>query len=199
MLSIQGVSLPATQSLLNYACLALIYGTCLILRRQRIQEAWWKYACLSLSECIATFSLVTAYRFTSLTSVTLLGCFSIPCKSVLTISWIKTHIWLGWYYFLTQAFSEHIERPIYKLYSDGPSVSQNCRRYQFDTLFPRLCHHKRYSNYRSTNTSITCLMRSALALRCQKDPLHIMTFSLQLDFDDLESVKNPHQLLAWLS
>ena len=104
MLSIQGVSLPATQSLLNYACLALIYGTCLIIRRQKIQEAWWKYACLSLSECIATFSLVTAYRFTSLTSVTLLGCFSIPCKSVLTISWIKTCMLLGIYIFSMSSF-----------------------------------------------------------------------------------------------
>ena len=79
---LQGISLPAFQSLFNYICLALVYGSCLIARKQGIREAWWKYACLSLSECLATFSIVTAYRYTSLTSVTLLDCFTIPCKPI---------------------------------------------------------------------------------------------------------------------
>lgn len=75
----QGVSLPASQSVLNYACLAVVYCILLLRRGKRLQSAWYKYAALAAVDVLANFCLVEAYRYTTLTSVTLLDCFTVPC------------------------------------------------------------------------------------------------------------------------
>ena len=76
----QGVSLPAAQSLINYVGLGLVYGSLLAWRRQRPKAEWYKYAVLAMADVLANFCVVEAYRYTSLTSVTLLDCFTIPGK-----------------------------------------------------------------------------------------------------------------------
>lgn len=78
----QGVSVPASQSVLNYFCLGLFYGVPLAWRRQRPQAFWFKYAALAGVDVSANFCLVLAYSYTTLTSVTLLDCFSVPCATL---------------------------------------------------------------------------------------------------------------------
>lgn len=79
-LYVQGVSLPASQSVLNYTCLAVVYGSLLIRRKEKLRAELYKYAALAALDVLANFCLVQAYRYTTLTSVTLLDCFTVPCK-----------------------------------------------------------------------------------------------------------------------
>lgn len=76
----QGISLPAAQSLLSYIALAVVYGGHLFLKRQRLQASVYKFAGLAAIDVIANFCLVEAFNFTSLTSITLLDCWTVPSK-----------------------------------------------------------------------------------------------------------------------
>ncbi|GAB4822483.1 hypothetical protein N2152v2_009529 [Parachlorella kessleri] len=82
----EGISAPTLQSTLNYALLAAAYGTYLLWGRKAtsLSKPWWCYALLGLLDVEANYCLVLAYRFTSLTSVTLLDCFTIPMAVVLS-------------------------------------------------------------------------------------------------------------------
>ncbi|KAL4443860.1 hypothetical protein ABPG75_011597 [Micractinium tetrahymenae] len=75
----QGVSAPTLQSGLNYLLLGIVY-TAVRLRTVgwKLKCRWWAYAVLALLDVEANFCVVLAYRYTSLTSVTLLDCFTIP-------------------------------------------------------------------------------------------------------------------------
>lgn len=85
-------SLPTAQSFLNYVLLCLVFTTWLVCRRgcaetcRMLRCRGWKYACLALIDVEANYLLVKAYKYTTLTSITLLDCFSIP--TVLALSWI---------------------------------------------------------------------------------------------------------------
>jgi solute carrier family 35, member F1/2 len=72
------VLFPTLQSTLNYFVLAIVYGSVLLLRKERPAAPVWKYAVLGLIDVEANYCLVKAYEYTSITSVTLLDCFSIP-------------------------------------------------------------------------------------------------------------------------
>ena len=85
----QGVSAPATQSTLNYLLTGAIYGTIHLTRSRSSQKIgaptsasgwalWAKCAAVAILDVEATYVNVLAYRFTSLTSVTLLDCTTIP-------------------------------------------------------------------------------------------------------------------------
>jgi solute carrier family 35 protein F1/2 len=82
--------MASTQSLLNYVLL-LIYLIPYIRRigwlgfKQTIREKWWMYICLAVCDVEANFLVVLAYQYTSLSSVMLLDCFSIPCVMILGI------------------------------------------------------------------------------------------------------------------
>jgi solute carrier family 35 protein F1/2 len=75
----QGLSAPTLQSSLNYLLLAVVYLG-LHVRKQgwRLKAQWWAYAILAFLDVEGNFLLVMAYRYTSLTSVTLLDSFTIP-------------------------------------------------------------------------------------------------------------------------
>ncbi|KAL4855217.1 Solute carrier family 35 member F2 [Chlorella vulgaris] len=75
----QGLSAPTLQSSLNYLLLAVVYLG-LHVRKQgwRLKARWWAYAILAFLDVEGNFLLVMAYRYTSLTSVTLLDSFTIP-------------------------------------------------------------------------------------------------------------------------
>ncbi|KAK9802978.1 hypothetical protein WJX73_002803 [Symbiochloris irregularis] len=79
-----GVSLPTTQSFINYVLLAALFGGTLVYSKRPLQNAWYKYAALAVLDVEANYLLITAYRFTSITSVTLLDCFTIPVAVVLS-------------------------------------------------------------------------------------------------------------------
>ena len=76
---LQGASLPTTQSFINYVLLATIYGGIWLRSGNRVtRNVWYKYAALAGLDVEANYLVVLAYRYTSITSVTLLDCFTIP-------------------------------------------------------------------------------------------------------------------------
>ncbi|KAL5230119.1 hypothetical protein ABZP36_028895 [Zizania latifolia] len=86
----KGINAPTSQSLLNYILLALVYGGILIYRRQPLTIKWYYYLILGIIDVEANYIVVKSYQYTSLTSVMLLDCWSIPCVIVLTWIFLKT-------------------------------------------------------------------------------------------------------------
>uniref|UniRef100_A0A0D9XAB2 EamA domain-containing protein n=1 Tax=Leersia perrieri TaxID=77586 RepID=A0A0D9XAB2_9ORYZ len=86
----RGINAPTSQSLLNYILLALVYGGILIYRRQTLTIKWYYYLILGIIDVEANYIVVKSYQYTSLTSVMLLDCWSIPCVIVLTWIFLKT-------------------------------------------------------------------------------------------------------------
>lgn len=73
--------LPTTQSCLNYVLLLCLYfpKSCGFHRR------WdWRYFVCAVVDVEANYCVVLAYRYTSMTSVMLLDCFTIPCAMALS-------------------------------------------------------------------------------------------------------------------
>ena len=62
------------------------------MKKQPLQAATYKFAGLAFIDVIANFCLVEAYNFTSLTSVTLLDCWTVPSESLPPIPDLLTSI-----------------------------------------------------------------------------------------------------------
>ncbi|KAF7837144.1 solute carrier family 35 member F1-like [Senna tora] len=86
----RGINAPTSQSFLNYVLLAIIYGSILLYRRKALKAKWYYYVLLALVDVEANFLVVKAYQYTSLTSVMLLDCWSIPSVMLLTWIFLKT-------------------------------------------------------------------------------------------------------------
>lgn len=86
----RGINAPTSQSLFNYVLLALVYGGIMIYRRKPLKSKWYFYVLLGLVDVEANYLVVKAYQYTSLTSVMLLDCWSIPCVILLTWLFLKT-------------------------------------------------------------------------------------------------------------
>ncbi|WJX75074.1 hypothetical protein P8452_58643 [Trifolium repens] len=86
----KGINAPTSQSLLNYVFLMIVYGSILLYRRKPLKAKWYYYILLGLVDVEANFLVVKAYQYTSLTSVMLLDCWSIPCVMLLTWIFLKT-------------------------------------------------------------------------------------------------------------
>ncbi|KAL3829234.1 hypothetical protein ACJIZ3_018036 [Penstemon smallii] len=89
-LSKKGINAPTSQSFLNYVLLALFYGCIMLYRRQALKAKWYYYVLLGLVDVEANFLVVKAYQYTSITSVMLLDCWTIPCVLFLTWFFLKT-------------------------------------------------------------------------------------------------------------
>ncbi|GAQ84254.1 hypothetical protein KFL_001820070 [Klebsormidium nitens] len=90
VLAQKGVNIPTTQGWLNYLLLTIVYGGLMLKRKKRPQVPWYVYALLALIDVEANFLVVRAYQYTSITSVMLLDCFTIPCVLLLTRLVLKT-------------------------------------------------------------------------------------------------------------
>ncbi|KAF6162147.1 hypothetical protein GIB67_008276 [Kingdonia uniflora] len=90
LLSNLGVDTPLTQSFFTYLSLALAYGPVLLYRRQKLMVPWYWYALIGFIDVQGNFLVVKAYQFSSITSVTLLDCWTIPWVIVLTWIFIGT-------------------------------------------------------------------------------------------------------------
>ncbi|OIW12807.1 hypothetical protein TanjilG_24740 [Lupinus angustifolius] len=90
LLAKKGIDAPTSQSFLNYALLAIIYGSILLYRRKPLKAKWYYYIILGIIDVEANFLVVTSYQYTSVTSVMLLDCWSIPCVIFLTWIFLKT-------------------------------------------------------------------------------------------------------------
>ncbi|XP_058739202.1 uncharacterized protein LOC131611103 [Vicia villosa] len=86
----KGINAPTSQSFLNYVFLVIVYGSILLYRRKPLKAKWYYYILLGLVDVEANFLVVKAYQYTSLTSVMLLDCWSIPCVMLLTWIFLKT-------------------------------------------------------------------------------------------------------------
>ncbi|KAJ4772388.1 solute carrier family 35 protein (DUF914) [Rhynchospora pubera] len=86
----RGINIPTSQSFLNYVLLAIVYGIIVIKRKRWLKMPWYYYLLLGIIDVEANYLVVKAYQYTSLTSVMLLDCWSIPCVILLTWILLKT-------------------------------------------------------------------------------------------------------------
>lgn len=92
-----GVNIPTSQSFFNYAALAVLYGAAFLRqggkwdfsRLRRLSSPWWVYALLAVADVEANFFVVKAYQYTSITSVMLIDCWTIPCVMGLSYCFLK--------------------------------------------------------------------------------------------------------------
>ncbi|KAF5183621.1 Solute carrier family 35 member f2 [Thalictrum thalictroides] len=95
LLSNLGVNTPLTQSFFTYLSLALVYTPILLSQRQKLLVPWYWYALVGFVDVEANYLVVKAYQYSSITSVTLLDCWTIPWVMILTWIFIKTRYSLG--------------------------------------------------------------------------------------------------------
>ncbi|KAJ7957372.1 Solute carrier family 35 member F1 [Quillaja saponaria] len=86
----KGINAPTSQSFLNYVFLAIIYGSIMLYQKKALKAKWYYYVILGLVDVEANFLVVKAYQYTSITSVMLLDCWSIPSVMILTWVFLKT-------------------------------------------------------------------------------------------------------------
>ncbi|XP_033635676.1 solute carrier family 35 member F2-like [Asterias rubens] len=94
------VSAPTAQSFLNYLLLAVVYCVILACRRnpqdnlfEVFKARWWKYIIVAFVDVEANYLIVKAYHFTTLTSIQLLDCITIPV--VLILSFLVLRVRFG--------------------------------------------------------------------------------------------------------
>ncbi|KAG7025286.1 Solute carrier family 35 member F1 [Cucurbita argyrosperma subsp. argyrosperma] len=86
----RGINAPTSQSFINYVLLAIVYGSIVLYRKKALKAKWYFYVPLGLVDVEANYLVVKAYQYTSLTSVMLLDCWTIPCVMLLTWLFLKT-------------------------------------------------------------------------------------------------------------
>ncbi|XP_056159615.1 uncharacterized protein LOC130135153 isoform X1 [Syzygium oleosum] len=93
-----GVDAPLTQMFFAYLALALVFGSILLYRRRRLLVSWYWYLLLGIVDVQGNYLVNKAYQYSSITSVTLLDCW--------TIAWVLvlTRVFLGTRYSLLQLF-----------------------------------------------------------------------------------------------
>ncbi|GIL56269.1 hypothetical protein Vafri_11618 [Volvox africanus] len=81
----RGVNMPTSQAVLNYLLLAFTCGAYHLHKRGfHLSNPWYIYFFLACLDVEANFLVTKAYQYTSVTSVTLLDCFTIPAVMVLS-------------------------------------------------------------------------------------------------------------------
>lgn len=95
ILARRGINAPTTQSLCNYLLAAVFYGAIFLYNRKPLQVRWYYYLLLALMDVEGNYFVVKAYQYTSMTSVMLLDCWTIPCVLLLTRLFIKTKYSVG--------------------------------------------------------------------------------------------------------
>ncbi|GMH30149.1 hypothetical protein Nepgr_031992 [Nepenthes gracilis] len=93
-----GVDAPLTQSFFTYLSLALVYGSIMLYRRKKLLVPWYYYVGLGFVDVQGNYLVNKAYQYSSITSVTLLDCWTIPWVIILTCIFLGTRYSL-WQYF----------------------------------------------------------------------------------------------------
>ncbi|KAK4855170.1 hypothetical protein QYF36_004682 [Acer negundo] len=86
----KGINAPTSQSFLNYVLLVIVYGSYMLYKKRALKAKLYYYLILGLVDVEANFLVVKAYQYTSLTSVMLLDCWTIPSVMLLTWIFLKT-------------------------------------------------------------------------------------------------------------
>lgn len=89
------IDMPTAQLFLNYVLLLVIYAPVLLRRRgwpdvrAVARSRGGYYLLLGIIDVEANYAVVRAYQYTTLTSVQLLDCFTIPCVMLLTWRFLR--------------------------------------------------------------------------------------------------------------
>ncbi|KAL0481469.1 solute carrier family 35 member [Acrasis kona] len=87
------INIPTLQNTFNYALLVIAYVPILLVYKIRYQMGWnikwWMYAFIAFADVEGNYLVVLAYRYTTITSIMLLNCFTIPCVMVLSRIFLK--------------------------------------------------------------------------------------------------------------
>ncbi|CAH9127801.1 unnamed protein product [Cuscuta epithymum] len=97
-----GADTPLTLSFFSYLLLSLVYGSLFIFRRQKLMVPWYWYLLLGFADVQGNYLVNKAYQYSSITSVTILDCWTIPW--VILLTWI----FLGTRYSLWQFFGSAV-------------------------------------------------------------------------------------------
>ncbi|XP_041355023.1 solute carrier family 35 member F1-like [Gigantopelta aegis] len=95
LLAQEGVHTPAAQSFVNYVLLCLVFTVILACRYKErtfgflLKNYWWKYLLLSLVDVEANYLAIKAYSYTTVTSVQLLDCISLPTVMLLSAVFLR--------------------------------------------------------------------------------------------------------------
>ncbi|KAL6988393.1 hypothetical protein U1Q18_014143 [Sarracenia purpurea var. burkii] len=79
-----GVYTPLTLSFFSYLGLALVYGSIMMYRRQKLLVPWYWYLLLGFVDVQGNYLVNKAYQYSSITSVTLLDCWTVAWVIILT-------------------------------------------------------------------------------------------------------------------
>ncbi|XP_067000647.2 solute carrier family 35 member F2 [Anabrus simplex] len=88
--SVHHLVMPTGQSFLHYSLMCMIYTTWLACRSGEnglvsvLRRRGWRYLLIALADVEASTLLITAHQFTTLTSIQLLDCVSIPAALALS-------------------------------------------------------------------------------------------------------------------
>ncbi|KAI3471832.1 hypothetical protein Pfo_028485 [Paulownia fortunei] len=80
------VDAPLTLSFSTYLALAVVYGSIMLYRGQKLLVPWYWYVLLAFVDVHGNYLVNKAFQFTSVTSVTILDCWTIAWAIILT--WI---------------------------------------------------------------------------------------------------------------
>ncbi|KAF4320288.1 hypothetical protein JM18_005056 [Phytophthora kernoviae] len=87
------IQMPVTQSAGNYLLLCMyLVDPIMRFRRQRgykLEIPWWQYLLLAFADVEGNFLVVCAYKYTSISSVMLLDCFTIPMVMLLSATFLR--------------------------------------------------------------------------------------------------------------
>ncbi|EFJ40282.1 hypothetical protein VOLCADRAFT_99968 [Volvox carteri f. nagariensis] len=91
-------SFYALWAVLNYLLLATTCGAYHLRKKGlRLSNPWYVYVVLAVLDVEANFLVTKAYQYTSVTSVTLLDCFTIPAVMALSVLLLRAHFTRGHY------------------------------------------------------------------------------------------------------
>ncbi|KAL2481655.1 Eukaryotic protein of unknown function (DUF914) [Abeliophyllum distichum] len=98
LVATQGVDTPLTLSFFSYLALALVYGSVMLYRRQKLLVPWYWYVLLGFVDVHGNYLVNKAYEFSSITSVAILDCWTIAWVILLTWIFLGTK-YSGWQFF----------------------------------------------------------------------------------------------------
>jgi len=92
------ISTPTVQNSISYFTLTIFYMPLFLIQKLKLKKSWnspwYIYPIIALCDAIANYLVVKAYNYTSITSIQLLDCLSIP--NVLILSFVFLRRKYGW-------------------------------------------------------------------------------------------------------
>jgi solute carrier family 35 protein F1/2 len=93
LVQFHNVSTPVIQNVLSYSTIALFYTPLFLIQKFRLKKAWnipwYIYPIISLCDSVAGYLVTKAYNYTSITSIQLLDCLTIPNVLVLSFLFLR--------------------------------------------------------------------------------------------------------------